>query len=279
MGNKTKVGLLLVAALILVIAAPAFAADSSPIATPEPAPGAPVATAATATDANGAAVAITTSADVPAAIVDSAQASLGIQAGQSLQVVDIAISGGTPPYKITIPAGEAKSAIIYHYVNGQWEELPTQIVNGEIVAWTNSASPFAIVSSDRADLPVVAPAGIAQASVIIPDTTKTPLGTFITLPAGTTYYDMVNGAPGAAHTLTKATQVQVIERLSNGYTKILMNNMTYLIKTAGGAVTTTTGKSPKTGAESDMAMMLLIAGAALASVAVFAGRKALKAQD
>lgn len=243
MGNKTKVGLLLVAALIFVIAAPAFAAS-------------PQADQLTATDAAGNPVATTVSTDVSPAIVASAEAAIGITANEKIDVWDITISGGTPPYRITIPFA-GSSAKVYHYENGEWVLLDSSVENGEIVAYTNSASPFAIVSSI--------------------DVSNVAAGTIITLPAGATYYTMVEGAPGAAHTLKKATQVQIVERLGNGYTKILMNNMTYLIKTSGAV--STGSRSPKTGAESDMGIMLLIAGAALASAAVFAGRKALKAKD
>lgn len=266
MGNKTKVGLLLVAALIFVIAAPAFAAS-------------PVAEEATVTDASGAAVEVTTSTDVPEEIQKSAEEALGVTSTQKLQVVDIVVSGGTPPYRIAIPAASATAGRIYHFVDGKWEALPTTVENGEIVAWTNSASPFAVVYTDVEGATVTVPAGITEADVVIPDTSSTPTGTWITLPAGATYYTMVEGQPGAAHTLDKATQVQVIERLGNGYTKILMGTTTYLIKTSGGAVASTTGKSPKTGAESDMSMILLIAGAALATIAVVAGKKAYKVQD
>lgn len=55
-----------------------------------------------------------------------------------------------------------------------------------------------------------------------------------TLPSGSVYYDMVNGAPGAKHVLSDAGEITVIESLSNGYTKVLIDGgtTTYLMRSS-----------------------------------------------
>ncbi len=60
-----------------------------------------------------------------------------------------------------------------------------------------------------------------------------PMQSTVKLPAGTKYYTMVEGAPGDSHELSTDTYVEVIEKLSNGYTKIMIGTTTYLIKTNG----------------------------------------------
>lgn len=108
----------------------------------------------------------------------------------------------------------------------------------------------------------------------------TATGTIV-LPTGTVYYTMVDGQPGASHTLSQATTATVIEKLGNGYTKVLIGTTTYLISDSSLSEkprpsTTTSGKSPKTG-ESDLPQYLIITLCAAGVASVICARKVLKA--
>ena len=93
---------------------------------------------------------------------------------------------------------------------------------------------------------------------------------------GMVYYDMVEGAPGAKHTMTKGTTFEIIEHLTNGYTKIMIGTTTYLVKTSdlSGRPATTT-KAPKTG-EPDMSVFLTVILLIGAAGAAYSGRKAVR---
>ena len=95
------------------------------------------------------------------------------------------------------------------------------------------------------------------------------------LPAGTVYYDMVEGAPGASHTLAEATEADVIEHLANGYTKIMIGTTTYLIKTSDFSGGGTTSKAPKTGYDTDIMGWLIALIVCGATAAVIITRKKL----
>lgn len=99
----------------------------------------------------------------------------------------------------------------------------------------------------------------------------------MTLPAGTTYYTMVNGAPGASRTLNKTTTVSVIEKMPNGYTKIMMGTTTYLIKSSKVSSSASNSKLdsvPKTAdATSTTWTLALMTIAAASAAAIFALKK------
>jgi hypothetical protein len=165
-------------------------------------------------------------------------------------------AGGS--YEVSIPlAGINSTVTVYHGTGGGgWIALPTSYSNGVVTATTTNFSPFAIVVTNSG----------ASSAV---------------LPKGTVYYDMVEGAPGASHTLSAATEVAVGETLNNGYTKITIVTTTYLVKTSvlsGGAVTTTTSTAPKTGGAEDMGALFVVMLIIGAVGIICAGRKAVKAE-
>lgn len=84
-------------------------------------------------------------------LYESAKAAIGIKSTQKLFVYDITVSGGVPPYTVSIPYAGAASATMYHYTGGAWVKLATTYKNGVATAQTDSFSPFALVVSDTAE--------------------------------------------------------------------------------------------------------------------------------
>lgn len=99
----------------------------------------------------------------------------------------------------------------------------------------------------------------------------------ITLPAGTVNYTMIEGAPGTSNTLEKVATVSVIEKMNNGYTKILMGTTTYLINSTNaspGSSNSKLDKAPKTADATPTIWALSLATIAAASaLSVYAAKK------
>lgn len=134
--RKTTV-LLIIMALVVMLATPAFAEGS-----PTPETG-----GATVIDGSGNAVSFTMDPIAQSSpIYQSAQQEIAITSAQELAGVWDITPQGNPPYTIKIPVGESYfGATVYHFNGSSWEELPSSYEGGYAIGISQSASPFSVV--------------------------------------------------------------------------------------------------------------------------------------